>query len=67
MHMQDTYTHTCRQYEKPPNHIHCAQVNIPIATVDGCPVGLGIIGPTHSDEALLKLTQQLAAQLQLPV
>lgn len=43
-----------------------AQVNIPLATVDGCPVGLGIIGPRDSDKALLELTQRLAQHLGLP-
>ncbi|KAG2432169.1 hypothetical protein HXX76_009089 [Chlamydomonas incerta] len=39
------------------------QVNLPIASVDGLPVGLGLIGPPGSDEALLELTEQLMAVL----
>ncbi|GAQ80687.1 aspartyl/glutamyl-tRNA amidotransferase subunit A [Klebsormidium nitens] len=35
------------------------QVNLPIAEVDGCPVGLGIIGPRGWDEELLDLTVQI--------
>ena len=31
------------------------QVSLPVATVDGSPIGLGIIGPRGSDEALLDL------------
>lgn len=37
----------------------CVQVNLPVATVDGCPVGLGLIGPRRSDEALLRLAEEL--------
>ena len=55
-------------------HVVCAvvrhrldQVNIPLATVDGCPVGLGIIGPRNSDEALLRLTERLSEHLGLSV
>lgn len=36
------------------------QVNIPIAKVGGCPVGLGLIGPRGSDEELLELTAKLS-------
>lgn len=36
-----------------------AQVSVPVAKVDGCPIGLGLIGPRGSDEALLRLTEQL--------
>ena len=31
------------------------QVSLPLAQVEGCPMGLGIIGPRGSDEALLDL------------
>lgn len=31
------------------------QVSLPVAQVEGCPMGLGIIGPRGSDEALLDL------------
>lgn len=36
-----------------------AQVSVPVAKVDGCPIGLGLIGPRGSDEALLRLIEQL--------
>lgn len=42
------------------------QVSLPIATVGGCPVGLGLIGPRGSDEELLELTEHLMAALQQP-
>jgi amidase len=36
------------------------QLSIPAATVDGCPIGLSLIGPQHSDLVLLDLSAQLA-------
>jgi Asp-tRNA(Asn)/Glu-tRNA(Gln) amidotransferase A subunit family amidase len=36
-----------------------------VAKVDGAPVGLSLIGPPGSDEALLRLTVALADALQL--
>ena len=39
------------------------QVHLPVAHVDGCPVGLGLLGPPGSDEALLHLTEQLMGVL----
>ena len=39
------------------------QVSLPVAKVDGCPVGLGLIGPRGSDEELLRLTEQLMPHL----
>ncbi|PNH09482.1 Amidase 1 [Tetrabaena socialis] len=39
------------------------QVHLPLARVDGLPVGLGLIGPPGSDEALLELTEGLAGLL----
>lgn len=39
------------------------QVSLPLATVDGCPVGLSLLGPRGSDEALLLLSEQLMAAL----
>ena len=39
------------------------QVSLPVATVDGCPVGLGVIGPRGSDEQLLRLTEKLVPLL----
>ncbi len=35
------------------------QVSLPVAMVEGCPVGLGLIGPRGSDEELLRLAEQL--------
>jgi amidase len=35
------------------------QVNLPIAYVEGLPVGLGLLGPPGSDEDLLELTEKL--------
>jgi Asp-tRNA(Asn)/Glu-tRNA(Gln) amidotransferase A subunit family amidase len=51
------------------NYLLCwggAQVSLPIARVDGCPVGLGLMGPEGSDEALLEVAEKLAALL-IPV
>ena len=42
------------------------QVTLPLGSVDGLPVGLGLIGPRGSDLQLLGLTTQLAALLGLP-
>ena len=36
------------------------QVSIPAARVGGLPVGLGLIGPAGSDEALLQIACRLA-------
>ena len=38
------------------------QLSVPIGTVDGCPVGLGLIGWRGGDEALLDLAVQLGAR-----
>ena len=35
------------------------QLSVPIGTVDGCPVGLGLIGWRHGDEAVLDLAAAL--------
>jgi amidase len=32
------------------------QVTVPIAHADGCAIGLSLIGPRHTDRALLALT-----------
>lgn len=42
------------------------QVTLPIAKVDGLPVGLSLIGPRNSDEELLQLACKLAAVVGLP-
>ena len=34
-------------------------MNLPFGEVEGCPVGLSIIGPRGSDEALLELAEKL--------
>ncbi|HUC49206.1 MAG TPA: amidase [Xanthobacteraceae bacterium] len=39
------------------------QVNLPVARVDGCPVGLSLIGAPRSDEHLLALAEKLSARL----
>jgi len=36
-----------------------AQVSLPIAKVDGCPVGLSLIGPRNADEDLLAVAEEL--------
>ncbi len=36
------------------------QLNLPLAEVDGAPVGLSLIGPRGADEALISLAQELA-------
>ena len=41
-------------------------MSLPVATVDGAPVGLGLIGPRGSDELLLELAAKLSAVLGLP-
>jgi Asp-tRNA(Asn)/Glu-tRNA(Gln) amidotransferase A subunit family amidase len=35
------------------------QVVMPAIRVSGCPVGLGLVGPSGSDEELLKLAAKL--------
>jgi amidase len=42
------------------------QVTLPVAKVDGLPVGLSLIGPRNSDEQLLDLAVKLADVLGLP-
>ncbi|GBF88671.1 amidase [Raphidocelis subcapitata] len=37
------------------------QVSMPLARVDGLPVGLSLIGPQGSDESLLELAERIAA------
>lgn len=39
------------------------QVSLPIAEVDGCPLGLGIIAPKGADEQLLEMAEHLMALL----
>lgn len=39
------------------------QVTLPVVTVDGCPVGLSMVGPRGSDEQLLALTAKLMPML----
>ena len=36
------------------------QISLPLGTLDGCPVGLGLIAPRGADERLLALANQLA-------
>ena len=42
------------------------QVSLPIAMVDGCPLGLGLMGPRGSDEDLLRLAGDILALLRQP-
>ncbi len=42
--------------------IGAPQVNLPLAEVDGLPVGLSLIGPKGSDEMLLAFAREAAAQ-----
>ena len=53
-----------------PGKLHqdrgCLQVSLPIATVDGCPLGLGLMGPRGSDEDLLQLAGDILALLKQP-
>lgn len=37
------------------------QVTLPVAEIDGCPIGLSLIGPAGSDERLLDLAVTLMA------
>ena len=40
----------------------CPQLNLPLATVDGLPVGLSLMAARGSDEMLIRFAAQLAAQ-----
>lgn len=40
------------------------QASLPIGEVDGCPVGLGLVGPRGSDERLLALAEALVRALE---
>lgn len=35
------------------------QVTLPVVQIDGCPVGVSLVGPKGSDEQLLELTEKL--------
>ena len=37
------------------------QISLPLAWVDGCPVGLSLVGPRHADEQLLALASAFCA------
>ena len=39
------------------------QITMPIAELNGCPIGLSIIGKKHSDKALLKLACEISKRL----
>ena len=41
-----------------------AQINLPLAEVDGLPVGLSLLGPPGSDEALIAFAREVAAALE---
>jgi amidase len=36
------------------------QINVPVAEVDGCPIGLSLIAGPHGDESLLALAEELS-------
>jgi amidase len=38
----------------------CPQINLPLASLDGCPLGLGLIAGRGRDEALLQLASKIA-------
>ncbi|MCH8280432.1 MAG: amidase [Chloroflexi bacterium] len=40
------------------------QINLPLAQLDGLPVGLSLLGPPGSDEALIGLAREVAAAMQ---
>ncbi len=44
----------------PAGHADLPQVSLPVGTLDGCPIGLGVIGWQGGDEALLTTAQELA-------
>ncbi|KPG02234.1 hypothetical protein IP86_00180 [Rhodopseudomonas sp. AAP120] len=44
-------------------HAGLPQINLPAATVDGCPAGLSIVAGASQDRALLDATRGLAARL----
>ena len=39
------------------------QINLPVARIDGCPIGLSLIGGPRGDEHLLALAEELSAKL----
>lgn len=41
-------------------HAGLPQISLPLGHLDGCPVGLSLIGPRYSDETLMDLAKQLA-------
>jgi amidase len=38
----------------------CPQINLPLSSLDGCPLGLGLIAGRGRDEALLRLAAMIA-------
>jgi len=55
----------CCRCGNPAGDVHM-QVSLPVAEVDGCPLGLGVMGPRGSDEDLLQLSAELMALLRPP-
>lgn len=43
----------------PAGHAGLPEIALPVATLEGCPLGLGIIGAAGADEALLALAERL--------
>lgn len=46
----------------PASTIGAPQINLPLAQVDGLPVGLSLIGPKGSDETLIAFARQVGAE-----
>ncbi len=46
----------------PASTIGASQISLPLAKVDGLPVGLSLIGPKGSDEMLLAFAREVAAE-----
>ncbi len=44
--------------------VRMLQVSMPVVAVNGCPVGLSLIGPRGSDESLLQITDKLMSVLE---
>jgi amidase len=42
------------------------EISIPLATVDGCPMGLSLIAPKNADRMLLRAALDLRETDQLP-
>jgi amidase len=43
----------------------CPQISLPLATVDGCPLGISMIGPPGRDRALIAFARSVLGQAEL--